>query len=68
VAFEKGVPMGEDLQARPAKAKAPTFVIRAEKDPDAANLDRSSKAGPSTTRVRRLTISTSDSNHTPREL
>jgi len=40
VGYEKGVPMGGDLQARPEKAKAPTFLIWAEKDPDGANLDR----------------------------
>ncbi len=38
--YEKGVPMGGDLAARPDKAKAPTFLVQAEKDPDAANLDR----------------------------
>ena len=32
--------MGGDLAARPEKAKAPTFLVWAEKDPDAANLDR----------------------------
>ena len=40
VGYAKGVPMGGDLQARPEQAKAPTFLIWAEKDPDAANLDR----------------------------
>ncbi len=40
VGYDKGVPMGGDLPARPEKAKAPTFLIWAEKDPDAANLDR----------------------------
>jgi len=38
--YEKGVPMGGDLAPRPEKAKAPTFLVQAEKDPDAANLDR----------------------------
>jgi len=38
--YDEGVPMGSDLAARPDKAKAPTFMVWAEKDPDAANLDR----------------------------
>ncbi len=38
--YDKGVPMGRDLAARPDKAKAPTFLVQAEKDADAANLDR----------------------------
>jgi hypothetical protein len=37
--YEKGVPMGGDLKAAPA-GKAPTFLIRALRDPDWANLDR----------------------------
>jgi hypothetical protein len=37
-AYEKGVPMGGDLPA--AKAKEPTFVVWAVKDPEDANLDR----------------------------
>jgi hypothetical protein len=37
-AYEKGVPMGGDLPA--AKAKEPTFIVWAVKDPDDANLDR----------------------------
>ncbi|MEO8350603.1 MAG: DUF3604 domain-containing protein [Chthoniobacteraceae bacterium] len=37
-AYAKGVPMGTDLPA--PKAKAPTLVVWALKDPDAANLDR----------------------------
>jgi hypothetical protein len=36
--YAKGVPMGGDLP--PAKAKAPTFMVWALKDPTAANLDR----------------------------
>ncbi|MGD8592950.1 MAG: DUF3604 domain-containing protein, partial [Gammaproteobacteria bacterium] len=36
--YDKGVPMGGDLKAN--GDKAPTFMIVAEKDPDAANLDR----------------------------
>jgi len=38
--YDKGVPMGGDLAVRPDKAKAPTFLVWAEKDPDSANLDR----------------------------
>ena len=38
--YEKGMPMGSDLAARPDKAKAPTFLVQAAKDADAANLDR----------------------------
>jgi hypothetical protein len=40
VGYDKGVPMGGDLAARPDKAKAPTLLVWAAKDPDAANLDR----------------------------
>jgi hypothetical protein len=36
--YAKGVPMGGDLP--PAKAKAPTFVVWAAKDPTSGNLDR----------------------------
>ena len=36
--YDKGVPMGGDLKAN--GDKAPRFMIVAEKDPDAANLDR----------------------------
>ncbi|MBB4640822.1 DUF3604 domain-containing protein [Rhizorhapis suberifaciens] len=39
IGYEKGVPMGGDL-IRHAKAKAPSFMIAAAKDPDEANLDR----------------------------
>jgi Protein of unknown function (DUF3604) len=35
--YAKGVPMGSDLP--PAKAKAPTFVVWAVKDPTSGNLD-----------------------------
>ena len=35
----KGVPMGGDLTQAP-REKAPSFLIRAVKDPDGANLDR----------------------------
>jgi hypothetical protein len=39
-AYKGGVPMGQDLSAKPAKAKAPTFAVWALKDPDSGNLDR----------------------------
>jgi hypothetical protein len=38
--YEKGVPMGGDLKAAPAGAKAPTFLVAAAKDPRGGNLDR----------------------------
>jgi len=38
--YEKGVPMGGDLAVRPDMAKAPTFLVWAEKDSEGANLDR----------------------------
>ena len=37
--YARGVPMGGDLAAAPA-GKAPTFMIRAVRDADGANLDR----------------------------
>ena len=37
--YARGVPMGGDLRKAP-KGKAPTFMIRAMRDPDNANLDR----------------------------
>jgi hypothetical protein len=37
--YARGVPMGGDLTAAPA-GKAPSFMIRALRDPDNANLDR----------------------------
>ena len=37
--YERGVPMGGDLRKAP-KGKAPTFVIRALRDVDGANVDR----------------------------
>jgi hypothetical protein len=37
--YQKGVPMGGDMKAAPA-GKAPSFLIRAVRDPDGANLDR----------------------------
>ena len=36
--YAKGVPMGGDLP--PARAKAPTFIVWAVKDPTSGNLDR----------------------------
>lgn len=39
VGYAKGVPMGGDLAEAP-EGKAPSFLIRAVKDPDGANLDR----------------------------
>ena len=39
-AYAGGVPMGGDLPAKPASAKAPTFAVWAMKDPDSGNLDR----------------------------
>jgi hypothetical protein len=38
--YAKGVPMGGDLAAAPADAKAPTFLVAAMKDPFSGNLDR----------------------------
>lgn len=37
--YARGVPMGGDLSNAP-KGKAPTFLVRAIRDPDGANLDR----------------------------
>jgi hypothetical protein len=39
-AYRSGVPMGGDLPAKPATARAPSFAIWALKDPNGANLDR----------------------------
>jgi hypothetical protein len=39
-AYADGVPMGGDLRAKPADAKAPTFAVWALKDPNSGNLDR----------------------------
>ena len=39
VGYDKGVPMGGDLAAGP-EGKAPSFLIRAVKDPVGGNLDR----------------------------
>jgi len=38
--YQKGVPMGGDLPAAPANAKAPTFMVYALRDSIGANLDR----------------------------
>ncbi len=37
--YEKGVPMGGDLMAAP-EGRPPSFLVRALRDPDGANLDR----------------------------
>jgi hypothetical protein len=37
--YEKGVPMGADLDAA-GEGQAPTFIVSATKDPEGANLDR----------------------------
>ena len=39
-AYQYGVPMGQNLPQKPAKAKAPTFAVWALKDPQSGNLDR----------------------------
>ncbi len=39
VGYKKGVPMGSDLTKAP-QGKAPSFLIKAVKDPKGANLDR----------------------------
>lgn len=39
IGYAKGVPMGGDLAQGPV-GKSPSFLIRAVKDPDGANLDR----------------------------
>ena len=38
--YEKRVPMGGDLRAKPSSASAPTFMVYALRDPIGANLDR----------------------------
>jgi hypothetical protein len=38
--YDKGVPMGSDMPAKPANAKAPRFLVWATKDVQGANLDR----------------------------
>jgi hypothetical protein len=40
VGYEKGVPMGGDLPAKPDGSKAPSFMVYALKDPIGGNLDR----------------------------
>jgi hypothetical protein len=37
--YKRGVPMGGDLKSAPA-GKAPSFMVRALRDPDGGNLDR----------------------------
>ena len=39
-AYAGGVPMGQDLPAKPKNSKAPTFAVWAMKDPESGNLDR----------------------------
>ena len=39
IGYQKGVPMGGDLVSAP-EGESPSFLIRAVKDPDGANLDR----------------------------
>ena len=39
-AYDAGVPMGSDLPPNSGNAKAPTFVVWAQKDPESGNLDR----------------------------
>jgi len=38
--YAKGVPMGADLPPAPKGAKAPSFLVNAQRDPMGANLDR----------------------------
>jgi hypothetical protein len=40
IGYNKGVPMGGDLAAKPEKSPAPTFMVGALKDPWSGNLDR----------------------------
>lgn len=39
-AYETGVTMGQDMKKKPDAAKAPSFAVWAQKDPESANLDR----------------------------
>ena len=39
VGYSKGVPMGGDLTRAP-EGRTPSFLVRAVKDPDGANVDR----------------------------
>lgn len=38
--YQRGVPMGSVLSVRPERAKTPSFLLWALKEPDGANLDR----------------------------
>jgi hypothetical protein len=40
IGYDKGVPMGGDLSARPTGAKGPVFIVGALKDAWSGNLDR----------------------------
>jgi hypothetical protein len=40
IGYAKGVPMGGDLEAKPAGAKTPVFMVGARKDAWSGNLDR----------------------------
>ena len=40
IGYDKGVPMGGDLPKKPAKVKAPVFMVAALKDTWSGNLDR----------------------------
>jgi hypothetical protein len=40
LAYEMGVPMGQDLKPMTSANKAPTFAVWALKDPESGNLDR----------------------------
>lgn len=39
-AYIHGVPMGQDIRAKPKATKAPSFLVWAVKDPESGNLDR----------------------------
>lgn len=39
-AYKTGVTMGQDMKKKPDAAKAPSFAIWAQKDPESGNLDR----------------------------
>ena len=38
--YALGVPMGQDMKKMPSSAKAPSFSVWAQKDPESGNLDR----------------------------
>jgi hypothetical protein len=40
IGYDRGVPMGGDLEKAPQSGKAPTFMVGAMKDPWSGNLDR----------------------------